>query len=132
KEAVQSIDKTDSLNYKKGHIMAQGTTNHGTESIGYSTRSKVWSNRYEQIPLLLSWCKMVAGHLRSRTTNKTSTNLDMIKSAEPIDSLSEGVLFCDWETPYYNECISYNIAEGQRISKSLLDIVLQIDRAKST
>jgi len=132
--AQEAIRSTDGQLYHRGHIFGKAEEQGEKITIGYSSASKVWSNRYYRIPELITWCSILASKFQSEAVVNTASGLDFLNVGEEIDEIPEQVICADWGELAYRQPLSveYIDSDGRGGSCDLLDLQLDIDRANST
>ena len=81
-KADRRVSKTDANTRSRGHVF--GGSNEGGESVtlGVSTLSKLWSNKYELIPRFVDWCHQLAMEIASPDPVATGSNLDLLDTGQ--------------------------------------------------
>lgn len=98
-----SLNKSDGRLYSSGHIFGKGQNNGENVTIGYSSASKVWSNRYDQVPLFINWCKIIAEKLVSNRQVKTNSPLDDLPQGINITEFPCEIYLVTWHQDSYND-----------------------------
>ena len=131
--AQEAIRSTDGQLYHRGHIFGKAEEQGEKITIGYSSASKVWSNRYDRIPELIAWCSTLATKFESEADVNTASGLDFLSVGEEIDKIPEQVICVDWNELAYRQplLVEFNDSNGRRGSCDLLDLQLDVDREVS-
>jgi hypothetical protein len=128
--AQEAIERTDGQLYHRGHVY--GKSGYGDEgnTIGYSSASKVWSNKYSQVPDLLAWCEELARKIESNHRVETQSGLDFLTVGREVDEIPEGLLGAEWDVSAFRSimAVSYENDAGEQVTRDLLDLDLEIDR----
>lgn len=99
--AQNVLSKSDGRLYSGGHVFVKGVSAGNNITIGYSSASKVWSNRYDQIPLFIKWCKDVGSKILSSKEVNTNSNFDNIPKGILINEFPHEVYFGTWNAETY-------------------------------
>lgn len=134
--ADEAIQKTDGRMFHRGHVFGKGTANGEPVTIGYSSASKVWSNRKAQIPELVAWCRLLARKISSEEQlHSTRSGLDNLSVGEEVDAIPEQpVIAADWNEIAYRAGIvaRYQHQDGETREALLVDLRLTVDRGGVT
>lgn len=127
--AQNAVERTDGQLYHRGHIFGKGDEDGKPTTIGYSSASKVWSNRNLQIPELIRWCSILANKIVSPAKVVTHSGLDNLPVGEEVDQIPPNVLDVEWNEHVFSEPfqISYLNDENEIVYEDLLDVDLSID-----
>lgn len=127
--AQNAVDRTDGQLYHRGHIFGKGDEDGKPTTIGYSSASKVWSNRNLQIPELIRWCSALADKIVSQANVVTHSGLDNLPVGEEVDEIPQNVLDVDWNEHVFSEPfqIAYTNDQDEIVHEDLLDVDLSID-----
>jgi len=88
----KKINRLDGRYFNRGHLFGRANEGDKKVTIGYSSSSKVWSNRYEGISRLLFWCKQLAQKISSGKQVNTFSSLDFLSTGQSIDKTPKGVI----------------------------------------
>lgn len=94
--ADRAIQKSDGRFYDRGHFFGKGMEAGKEITIGLSSASKVWSNRYDQIPLLIDWCRSLAQKIAKNVEPKTGSGLDYLQYGRRVTELPPGIQLAEW------------------------------------
>lgn len=134
--ADEAIHKTDGRMFHRGHVFGKGTAEGEPVTIGYSSASKVWSNRNAQIPDLVAWCRILARKISSEEQLQvTRSGLDNLSVGEEINGVpSSNVIAADWNESAYKTNLSarYRHADGGYREGLLVDLKLEVDHNSVT
>lgn len=95
-QADRAIREGDARAFIQGHFYGRGSRDGETETVGASSRSRVWSNRRAPIPDFLQWVDLVDARI-SGTAGFAPTGLDIVPHASRITELPVGVIAGMWE-----------------------------------
>lgn len=132
--AQNAISPSDGLLYQRGHLMGKGADPEGNSvTIGYSSSSKVWSNRSARVGELLEWCKHLAEKLLTEGIVVTGTPLDLLSIGEDVDKLPEGLIGVGWHQRVYKSWPRVSFIDGEeRVEGQISDFDINIDRSGTT
>ncbi len=124
--AQQAVSKTDGALFHRGHVFGKGVSEGADITIGYSSASKVWSQAYAKIPVLIGWCKALALKILDESPVRTNSNLDHLQVGERITAIDSPVIFADWNPSWLSKDIVLKVAQeepGERIWNANIRIV---------
>jgi superfamily II DNA or RNA helicase len=101
--AQRALSKADGRFFSRGHVMGRGERDGRTEVIGYSSGSKVWSTRRDQVPVLLGWCRDLAKRMSDSSPMEPQGDLDYLPVGERAERLPAAITFVDWTEDAYRE-----------------------------
>lgn len=133
--AEKAIKKSDGRLYSGGHVFAKAVNSDSNNvTIGYSSASKVWSNIYEQIPLFIDWCKIIAAKISSDKIVITNSGFDNLSVGEIIDKFPASVYSISWHSETYKETPFLELVDddGLITAHQLLDFDIKIVEENST
>lgn len=127
------VGASDGRLFHQGHIYARGDLGDRKVTIGYSSGSKVWSNRNLQIPQLIDWCVELGDNIASSATVKTGSKLDVLSHGEQLKQIPDHVTAADWPPEAYQHHfnIRYRDSNGHEQTVSFLDGEFEVDRNTS-
>lgn len=99
----RALSKEDGRFFSRGHVMGRGTRSGRTEVIGYSSGSKVWSTRRDQVPVLLAWCGDLAKWMSDASPMGPQGDLDHVPVGERVERLAATITFVDWTEDAYRD-----------------------------
>ena len=128
-----SVHKSDGRLYSSGHLFGRGKSNGENTTIGYSSASKVWSNRYDQIPLFIKWCKQIATKLVSNKIVKTNSALDDLPQGINITEFPGEIYFATWSQGSFSDPPVIKLFEDSEAiyEEQLLDFEIYIIKEKN-
>jgi superfamily II DNA or RNA helicase len=92
-----AVSKNDGRLFHRGHVFGKGTIDGEPVTIGYSSASKVWSNRNGQLPELIWWCKSIAANLDSDAPVPPHEGLSFLSVGEPLTAFPEEIIAAAWD-----------------------------------
>lgn len=132
--AHRAVTRSDGRLYHRGHVFGRGGPEDKKVTLGYSSSSKVWSNKYSNVSELIDWCESLAQKIVSDASVVTGSNVDQLSVGETISSLPNNILTVDWhESVYLNpRTVKYQSDDSTTLIRcQLLDLDLTIDRAST-
>lgn len=93
--AGRAVRAQDAISYGQGHAFCRGLEAGQATTVGYSSGSKVWSNRRAGIFELFRWVKSIAVKLSDPTVVKTGSGLDHLKPGRRVDRIPCAVIAAD-------------------------------------
>jgi superfamily II DNA or RNA helicase len=130
--AQRALLQTDGRVYYRGHIYGRGgDEDEHPVMLGYSSSSRVWSNRTESIPGLVDWCRSLAENIAHTGPVVTGSGLDVIPLPGALSSIPANVWFAGWHEKVYQSPpeVKYHLKGGllpESRGRSLLDFDLSI------
>lgn len=127
--AQNSVRQSDGRLYSSGHLQCAGDTDSGRDTVGYSSGSKVWSNRYLPLRAFKDYCDVLGTKILSDIQVVTNTSIDNIPIAVSINQLPDNisVYSIDWHEKSYKNQPSITVKQnGERL---LRDALLEADLA---
>ena len=103
KKAQLAVGKSDGRLYHRGHLFGKGHVEEEAVTIGYSSSSKVWSNRNGQLPDLIQWCRGIAMNLNSDAPMPAHEGISFLSVGEPVTTFPESIIAADWEPHAYRD-----------------------------
>lgn len=126
--ADRAIQKSDGRFYDRGHFFGKGLEGGKQTTIGLSSSSKVWSNRYDQVPILIEWCRSLAGKITKNVEPKTGSGLDYLGYGRRVTELPPGIQLAEWPEEVYQRHGLRLQLDGET-PMALLDAELSIKEA---
>jgi len=128
KAADKAIQKSDGRFYDRGHCFGRGEDQGSTITIGFSSASKVWANRWDTLPLLFKWCRHLATKLVDARTVKTTSGLDHLPLGKRVKTFPEKIVAIDWNEEVYRRerlALLMSDSEAGAARVPLLDLALR-------
>jgi hypothetical protein len=92
----RTVTEADTARYGRGQVSVTGLRNGKPVSIGYSPGGRVWSPDTSNLVAFRRWCHSNAKLLTLPGDHETGTELDLLKSAEPLCAWKEPIVHMDW------------------------------------
>jgi superfamily II DNA or RNA helicase len=130
--AHEAIHESDGRLYHRGHAFGKFEAGGQPVTLGYSSASKVWSNRVDHIPELLHWCRDLARKIASTTDPiATGSGFDALQVGEEVEALPAGavVVAVDWDEYAYRHGViaRYPMADAGIRECLLVDLRLSVE-----
>lgn len=123
--AQDAVSETDARIYHRGHLFGRSET----ETIGYSSSSKVWSTKRLLIPQLVAWAQEVGRRLVSTDPVVTGSNLDRIECGRHIDNFPPNPIAAVWDRDTWKSPPTLTHAKLPIRSLLEADIIIRRDAA---
>ena len=127
-----AIKPSDARVFRQGHAFLAGEENGARVTIGYSSRSKVWSATNDQIPVLVEWCRVLGRKIRSAGAIVTHSGLDYLSAGSVANRIPNNLVHVQWNRDAFEfdpaAQIEYRRDDGVVERVHILDIELTIDR----
>lgn len=132
--AQDAIRRSDSQLYHRGHVFGKAEENDVRVTIGYSSASKVWANRYARIPELIDWCATLASKLNIDTFVSTSSRLDLLSVGQEITTIPSEVVCASLSELSFRQPlkVEYLDSSGHKRRVDLLDLEIEVVRDSTT
>jgi hypothetical protein len=101
-KADRRVSRSDANTRSRGHVFGGSTGDGESMTLGVSTLSKLWSNRYGVVPKYVEWCGRLAAEINSSTPVATGSNLDLLDTGQPTDKISAPPIAIVWHEHVYN------------------------------
>lgn len=101
--ADRGVDEVDGQYYDRGHSFGEGRSEGKEITLGISSSSKIWSNTVRLIPDFVAWCDALASKIGSGIAKPTGSGLDRLSAGEPLEEITERVLFGIFSAKTYLE-----------------------------
>jgi len=124
--AQDAVSETDARIYHRGHLFGRSET----ETIGYSSSSKVWSTKRLLIPQLVAWAQEVGRRLVSTDPVVTGSNLDRIECGRHIETFPAVPIAGVWDRDTWKS--PPTLTSTTLPDRSLLDADLVVRREESS
>lgn len=128
--ADRAIGPTDGRLFFQGHCFGGTSDADNTVTIGISSGSKIWSNRYSQVPEFLDWCRGLAVQLANDGEFRTFSGLDHLPVAREIDRLPAVAIAAEWNAESFQDTpiIQFRGEGGETLETNLVSCELIPDR----
>ena len=129
--AEKAVNRTDASTRSRGHVFGGGTSKDDatcSETIGISTLSKVWSNRYGFIPEFVQWCNRLATELSDLSPVATGSNIDLLGTGERVTSFTAPPISAVWNDHAYKHFQILRIEEtDEEFDLTSLDLAVALE-----
>lgn len=94
--ADRVLSREDGQHFDRGHCFGKGLRAGVPETIGVAASSKVWSNRWDRLPSLLTWCEELAERVGNAALGHgTNSGLDFLPVGVKMVAIPPGVFFAE-------------------------------------
>ena len=100
-KADRRVSRTDGNTRSRGHVFGGGMHDGESVTLGVSTLSKLWSNKYGLIPQFVSWCSRLAAEISAATPVRTGSNLDLLDTGQHVSKIPAPVIGVVWHEHVY-------------------------------
>lgn len=130
-KADRRIGLTDANTRSRGHVFGGSTGEAEPMTLGVSTLSKLWSNKYGLIPRFVDWCHRLAKEIESPNPVSTGSNLDLLDTGEPTDTIPAPPIAIVWNEHVYRHPQLLSI-DGAAEERDLTGLELLINTGSYT
>lgn len=103
RSADKAIRAGDATLYDQGHAFCRGVENGQDITIGFSSGSKIWTNRWDQIPALLSWFRALAKKIHDSKARPVGSMFDKLAAAARVTELPHRIIAVDLPVEAYGK-----------------------------
>lgn len=100
-KADRGVSRTDANTRSRGHVFGGSTGDSESMTLGVSTLSKLWSNKYGLIPRYVEWCRRLAAEINSATPVATGSNVDLLDTGQPTENIPAPPIAIVWHEHVY-------------------------------
>lgn len=129
-DTAPAVQAHDGRAYDRGHFFAKGTVSAEEVTLGASSTSKIWSNRADQLPYFVEWCRNNAAHIASDMLKPTGSSLDHLSAGVHLDKLPAGILAALWPPEVYKDPPDIIDTATGEILGTLLDADLEVTHSE--
>lgn len=129
RSADRALRAADGKTYNQGHGFCRGVENGEAVTIGYSSSSKVWANRYGSIDEFVAWMRMIAVKLRRQDALVTGSGIDNLPVARRIAQFGHSVVHADLPHSVYESGGLFVRANGTESAFHDLSVVVTAQTA---
>lgn len=132
-----TFNETTGELYSPGHIYCKVQENDMSETIGYSSGSKIWSSTYGGIKELVEWFSKNSKKLSLNEDILTKTSYDYLPIPEYLENYPDNIFMCELNQKTYERNhnlsthSSYNITDISlnisNVSDNYIEILVQFD-----
>lgn len=132
--AQEAIRRSDSQLFHRGHVFGKAEEDDEKITIGYSSASKVWSNKYDRIPDLISWCKKIALKINSDAIVQTFSRLDLLSVGQEISDIPSDIIYASLSELSFRQPLIFEYTDKNRVNQrgDLLDLQINVIRDSTT
>ncbi|WP_339888897.1 DEAD/DEAH box helicase, partial [Rhodopirellula europaea] len=130
-KADRRVSKTDANTRSRGHVFGGSTGDGESVTLGVSTLSKLWSNKYGLIPRYVDWCHKLAMEIASPSPVATGSNLDLLDTGRRVSNIPAPPIGIVWHEHVYRYPQLLSI-DGVSNDRDLTGLELAIDTTTYT
>lgn len=101
-KADRRVSRTDAKTRSRGHVFGGSTGTETSVTLGVSTLSKLWSNKYGLVPRFVDWCHQLAMEIMSPLPVATESNLDLLDTGREVDKIPAPPIGVVWHEHVYS------------------------------
>ncbi|MFC1758511.1 DEAD/DEAH box helicase [Planctomycetota bacterium] len=131
RKADRPVSRTDANTRSRGHVFGGSTDGGAPVTLGVSTLSKLWSNKYELIPRFVDWCHRLAMEIANPDPVATGSNLDLLDTGQRISKIPAPPIGIAWNEHVYKRPQLLSI-EGADEDRDLAGLELEIETGSFT
>ncbi len=130
----RAIRSSDGRLFHQGHSFGRAlNAEREPVTIGLASSSKIWSNRYAQLPDLIDWCRDLGAKLSSPGKVATGSEFDFLGTDEEVTSLPGRAIAGSWDWSPAVGIPTVTGPDGNGHATTLLwDVALDVDVSAST
>ena len=125
RKADRGVSRTDANSRSRGHVFGGSTGDGESMTLGVSTLSKLWSNRYGLVPRYVEWCRRLGAEINNAAPVATGSNLDLLDTGEPTEIIPAPAIAIVWHEHVFNHPQLLSI-EGTGEERDLAGLELSI------
>jgi superfamily II DNA or RNA helicase len=114
RSADKAIRVGDTALYDQGHAFCRGMESGQGITIGFSSGSKVWTNRWDQVPALLKWFRAIAKKIHNAQAVPVGSMFDKLAAATHVTTLPHRIIAVDLPAEAYSKGTSLVRAGGSQ------------------
>ena len=130
RSADKGIRAGDVAIYDQGHAFCRGTEGGQNITVGFSSGSKTWSNRWDQIPALLRWFKALAKKIHDSQAMPVGSMFDKLAAATHVSALPHRIIAADLPPEAYGKGTA--LVRGGSKHGWLVDFEVEIEAQTQT
>jgi hypothetical protein len=130
-KADRRVSRSDGSTRSRGHVFGGSTGVGDSATLGVSTLSKVWSNRYGLVPRFVDWCNELAVEIANPAPVRTNSNIDILDTGQWVNEIPFLPIAMTWHEHVYLYPQRLLI-EGDEQERDLSGLELAVDRDSYT
>ena len=95
-KADQRVNRSDGNTRSRGHVFGGSTGDEEVVTLGVSTLSKLWSNKYGLLPRFVDWCHGLAMEIADPAQVTTHSNIDNLHTGERVSKIPAPPIAMVW------------------------------------
>lgn len=130
RSADRAIRAADGELYDQGHAFCRGVEGEDLVTIGFSSGSKVWANRYGPLSEFLLWVRAIAKKLANDAAVTTGSGLDRLAAARRVTSFPGKIVAADLPSEaYLRDSTLVTTQDGEAW---LIDLAVEVESQDET
>jgi hypothetical protein len=129
-KADRRVSRTDANTRSRGHVFGGSSGSAESITLGVSTLSKLWSNKYGLIPRFVEWCHGLAEEICRPAAVSTGSNIDLLDTGIPIKTIPSPPIGIVWHEHVYRHPQLLSIDGGPE--RDLTGMELTVDTSTYT
>jgi hypothetical protein len=132
-EVDRAVSPSDGRMFHRGHVMMGIPGKEKTETLGYSSSSKVWRSNKFKVPELALWCRQLATKIHSNSPVQLAGNLRYLQVGRELTELPDNLIAASWDDYIYQKTLwlAYSAKDEPRVCNTL-DSHWRIDHDRTT
>ncbi|MBN72963.1 MAG: hypothetical protein CME32_27220 [Gimesia sp.] len=127
-KADRRVSRSDGNTRSRGHVFGGSTGEEEAVTLGVSTLSKLWSNKYGLVPRFVDWCHRLAMEIANPTPVATDSNIDNLDTGKRVSEFPAPPISMVWSEHVYQYPQRLLIG-GDGQERDLTGLELVVDRS---
>jgi len=126
-KADRRVSRTDGNTRSRGHVFGGSNSEEESVTLGVSTLSKLWSNKYGLVPRFVDWCHGLAMEIANPAPATTNSNIDNLDTGKRVSEIPAPPIAMVWHEHVFQHPQRLLI-DGHGQEHDLTGIELAVDR----
>jgi len=126
-KADRRVSRSDGNTRSRGHVFGGSTGEEESVTLGVSTLSKLWSNKYGLVPRFVDWCHRLAKEIANPTPVATDSNIDNLDTGKRVSEFPAPPISMVWSEHVY-QYPQRLLIDGDGQERDLTGLELVVDR----
>ncbi len=126
-KADRRVSRSDGNTRSRGHVFGGSTGEEESVTLGVSTLSKLWSNKYGLVPRFVDWCHGLAIEIANPSPVTTDSNIDNLDTGKRVSEIPAPPIAMVWSEHVFQHPQRLLI-DGEVQEHGLTGLELDIDR----
>lgn len=126
-KADRRVSRSDGNTRSRGHVFGGSTDEQESVTLGVSTLSKLWSNRYCLVPKFVDWCHGLAMEIADPTAVTTDSNIDNLDTGIRVSEIPAPAIAMVWSDHVFQHPQRL-VIDGDGEERDLTGLELIVDR----